>query len=49
MGQHVANIISIPSDEKVIKAIPVREFTETQYILSVTKNGMNQKDFIKSV
>lgn len=43
MGQHVANIISIPSDEKVIKAIPVREFTETQYILSVTKNGMIKK------
>ncbi|MFC0014461.1 DNA topoisomerase IV subunit A [Allobacillus sp. GCM10007490] len=43
MGQHVANIISIPSDERVIKAIPVREFTDKHYILSITRNGMIKK------
>ncbi len=43
MGQHVANIISIPGDEKVVKAIPVREFNSKLFILSVTKNGMIKK------
>ncbi len=43
MGQHVANIISIPGDEKVVKAIPVRDFVSSQFILSVTKNGMIKK------
>ncbi|MGD6816023.1 DNA topoisomerase IV subunit A [Metabacillus sp. 84] len=40
LGQHIANIIPIERDETIIKAIPVKEFTEHHYLLFITKNGM---------
>ncbi|KZZ82709.1 MULTISPECIES: DNA topoisomerase IV subunit A [Bacillaceae] len=40
MGQHIANIIPIDRNECILKAIPVKEFTEHQYLLFITKNGM---------
>ncbi|WP_307894548.1 DNA topoisomerase IV subunit A [Bacillus swezeyi] len=43
LGQHVTNIISIDSDESIIKAIPVKEFTESEYLLFFTKNGMAKR------
>ncbi|WP_188205912.1 DNA topoisomerase IV subunit A [Alkalibacillus aidingensis] len=46
MGQHIANIIPISKDERIIKAIPVRDFNDDQYILSVTKNGMIKKSVL---
>ncbi|MBS2969130.1 DNA topoisomerase IV subunit A [Metabacillus sp. KIGAM252] len=40
MGQHIANIIPIDRNECILKAIPVKEFTEHHYLLFITKNGM---------
>ncbi|MGM8216255.1 DNA topoisomerase IV subunit A [Bacillaceae bacterium W0354] len=47
MGQHIANIIPIDKEESVIKAIPVRNFEEPFYVLSLTKNGMIKKSELK--
>jgi topoisomerase IV subunit A len=43
LGQHVGNIVPIDRDEQVLKAIPVKDFTNEQYLLFVTKNGMTKK------
>ncbi|PKR78738.1 DNA topoisomerase IV subunit A [Halalkalibacillus sediminis] len=43
MGQHIANIIPIERDENIIQAIPIREFNEEQYVLSISRNGMIKK------
>ena len=43
LGQHITNIISIDSDESIVKAIPVREFSESEYLLFFTKNGMAKR------
>ncbi|MGM0827614.1 MAG: DNA topoisomerase IV subunit A [Bacillota bacterium] len=40
LGQHVGNIVPIDRDEQVLKAIPIREFDPSHYLLFVTKNGM---------
>ncbi|KPB06366.1 DNA topoisomerase IV subunit A [Bacillus sp. CHD6a] len=43
MGQHVANIVPIDRDESIIKAIPVSNFENPQFLLFVTRNGMVKK------
>jgi topoisomerase IV subunit A len=43
LGQHVANIIQIDRDETIVKAIPVKDFEATGYLLFVTKQGMAKK------
>ncbi|WP_147534708.1 DNA topoisomerase IV subunit A [Bacillus marasmi] len=43
MGQHIANIIPIDRDESIIKAIPIKNFDNNEYLLFVTKNGMVKK------
>ncbi len=43
MGQHITNIISIDRDEFIQKAIPIKEFDETSYLLFFTKGGMVKK------
>ncbi|MGP4072133.1 DNA topoisomerase IV subunit A [Piscibacillus sp. B03] len=48
MGQHIANIIPIERDEAIIKAIPIREFNEQQYILTISKHGMIKKSDLQS-
>lgn len=40
LGQHVGNVIPIDRDEELIQAIPIREFSENEYLLFFTKNGM---------
>lgn len=40
LGQHVANVIPIDKDEDLVKAIPIREFSENEFLLFFTKNGM---------
>jgi len=40
LGQHVANIIPVDRDEEIIKAMPIHEFTENEFLLFITKNGM---------
>ncbi|MBB6452795.1 topoisomerase-4 subunit A [Salirhabdus euzebyi] len=47
LGQHVTNLVPINKDEKLIKAIPVREFSEDQFLLFFTKNGMVKKTELK--
>jgi len=43
MGQHITNIISIDREESIQKAIPIKEFDETSYLLFFTKGGMVKK------
>jgi topoisomerase IV subunit A len=43
LGQHVANIIKMDSEEVILKAIPIKNFEEAKYLLFVTKNGMIKK------
>lgn len=43
MGQHIANLIAIGKDEKIIQAIAVQNFEEKGYLLFFTKNGMTKK------
>jgi len=43
LGQHVANIVSIESDERIIEAMEIKEFKENQYLVFVTKQGMIKK------
>ena len=40
LGKHVSNIININSEEKVINAIPVTDFSKNIYITAFSKNGM---------
>lgn len=39
-GQHVAGLINGLKDESIIAVFPVRDFTETNYLLFATKTGM---------
>ncbi|MFS0654895.1 DNA topoisomerase IV subunit A [Bacillus sp. 179-C3.3 HS] len=43
MGQHITNIISIDRDEYIQKAIPIKEFDESSYLVFFTKGGMVKK------
>jgi topoisomerase-4 subunit A len=43
MGQHIANLISIGKDEKIVQAIPVQDFEKQNYLLFFTKNGITKK------
>ena len=40
LGKHVSNIISIDSNDKIIEAIPVYDFSKDLYVTSFSKNGM---------
>lgn len=40
LGKHVSNIISLGSEEKIIKGMPVYDFNVPIYITSFSKNGM---------
>ena len=43
MGQHLASLVGLDKDEKLIKAYPVKEFAEDQYLIFFTKQGMAKK------
>jgi topoisomerase IV subunit A len=43
LGQHIGNIVPIDRDEEILKAIPVKEFSSSNYLLFITKNGMAKK------
>ncbi|RLQ96150.1 DNA topoisomerase IV subunit A [Falsibacillus albus] len=47
LGQHVSNIIQIDRDEHIVKAVPIKDFTEDAYLLFVTRNGMVKKTELK--
>lgn len=42
-GQHMSNMTSFENDEYIVEAIPVREFTDKQYLIFFTKQGMIKK------
>ncbi|MFJ7976604.1 DNA topoisomerase IV subunit A [Peribacillus sp. JNUCC 23] len=42
-GQHIANIIPIDRNEQIVKAIPVKNFEQSHYLLFVTRNGLVKK------
>ncbi|WP_019413996.1 DNA topoisomerase IV subunit A [Paenisporosarcina sp. TG20] len=39
LGQHVSSIVSLDSNESIIKAVPIDNFAETSYILAISKLG----------
>ncbi|HWO75290.1 MAG TPA: DNA topoisomerase IV subunit A [Bacillus sp. (in: firmicutes)] len=43
LGQHISNIIPIDKDERIIEAIPVKDFNQPKYLLFFTKNGLVKK------
>ncbi|WP_377888927.1 DNA topoisomerase IV subunit A [Alkalihalobacillus sp. R86527] len=43
LGQHVANICAIDSDERIIEAMEINEFDEARFLVFVTKQGMIKK------
>jgi len=40
LGKHVSNIITMDSDDKIVSAIPVYDFSKDLYITSFSKHGM---------
>ena len=42
-GRSIANVLSLKPEEKITSVIPVREFTEGQYLLMATKKGTVKK------
>ena len=47
-GQHIANIIPIDRDEQIIKAIPIKDFNQPEFLVFITKNGMVKKTELAS-
>ena len=43
LGQHVANIVPLERGDDIIKAIPIKEFSEDHYLVFFTKNGMAKR------
>ncbi|MGE8205823.1 DNA topoisomerase IV subunit A [Heyndrickxia sp. NPDC080065] len=43
LGQHIANIIPIDRDERIIKVFEVKDFNAQHFLLFFTKNGMAKK------
>lgn len=47
IGQHMSNLTAVDQDEYVVQAISVREFTEDDYLLFFTKQGMVKRSKLK--
>ncbi|HET7657239.1 MAG TPA: DNA topoisomerase IV subunit A, partial [Bacillales bacterium] len=43
LGQPVNNFVNLEEDEKIIQSVPVREFSNEQFLLFVTSGGMVKK------
>ncbi|MDM5199442.1 DNA topoisomerase IV subunit A [Fictibacillus enclensis] len=48
MGQHLANMVGFDRDEQLIKIMPIKEFTDNQYLIFFTKQGMAKKTELSS-
>ncbi|GGC98189.1 DNA topoisomerase IV subunit A [Pontibacillus salipaludis] len=46
LGQHIANLITVEKDERIIRAVPIRDFSEAKYFLFITKAGMIKRSEI---
>ncbi|MDV2884467.1 DNA topoisomerase IV subunit A [Alkalihalophilus pseudofirmus] len=42
-GQHIANLVSVDRDDCILRAMPVKEFSESESLLFITKNGMAKR------
>ena len=42
-GRPIVNVVDIPYGHKVAEVVPVREFDEDRYLLSITRNGLTKK------
>jgi len=42
-GRPIVNVVSIPEGHKVAEVVPVREFDEDHYLLSITRKGQVKK------
>ncbi|WP_017472083.1 DNA topoisomerase IV subunit A [Amphibacillus jilinensis] len=40
LAQHISNVVAIDNGEKIIRAIPIRDFKAPQYLIFFTRNGM---------
>ncbi|GAA0444759.1 DNA topoisomerase IV subunit A [Lentibacillus halophilus] len=40
LGQHISNLVTIDNDERIIQCIPVRQFSDDEFLVFVTKNGL---------
>ncbi|MFC0299650.1 DNA topoisomerase IV subunit A [Virgibacillus soli] len=47
LGQHLSNFVTLERDEHIIEAMPVKSFSEDQYLMFFTKNGMVKKSEFK--
>ncbi len=43
LGQHITNVVPIQKEEELVKAIVVKDFEQSKYLLFATKNGMVKK------
>jgi len=46
LGKHISNIIPIKQEERIIKALPIKEF-DSREIITFTKNGMTKKTLLE--
>ncbi|WP_066174796.1 DNA topoisomerase IV subunit A [Bacillus marinisedimentorum] len=46
LGQHVASMLPVEKEEYLINALPVKDFSDNQYLVFVTKNGMVKKSVL---
>ena len=42
-GRPIVNVVDIPYGHKVAEVVPVREFDENHYLLSITRKGLTKK------
>ncbi len=42
-GKAIANVLNLGSNEKVMAVLPVEEFTESRFVVMLTKNGIIKK------
>ncbi|MGY0691673.1 DNA topoisomerase IV subunit A [Virgibacillus sp. FSP13] len=47
IGQHISNIVTLDKDERIIQCIPIRTFSDDNYLVFFTKNGMVKRSEIK--
>ncbi|SDI26593.1 DNA topoisomerase IV subunit A [Natribacillus halophilus] len=45
-GQHIGNLVSLDADDHIARAIPVRSFSDENYLLFFTKNGMVKRSLL---
>lgn len=43
LGQHVANIVPLERGDEIIKAMPIKQFSQEQFLIFITKQGMAKR------